>query len=253
MWLVETFEVAVAEDRVRSRKSGLRTVDVARRAGCSVQQVRNLERDNLLPPAERTSAGYRRYTDGHVLAAVAYRTLAAGIGPIEAKTMMRAAHRPPTSDLLALVDAAHTRLHIERRDIGLARQAVAAISAERIDDPQPADAMTISELANALGVRTSTLRHWDDEGLVVPPRSPRGRARSYSPVDVRDARIVHQLRQAGYRIEPLQELMPQLRQAHRRDEINAALLARHENITARSRALLRGAATLEAVLDAKGQ
>lgn len=238
---------------MRSRKSGLRTVDVARRAGYSVQQVRNLERDGVLPPAVRTSAGYRSYTDAHVLAAVAYRALAAGVGPVEAKTMMRAALRPPPSDLLALVDAAHARLHIERRDVDLAREAVAAISAERVDDTQAADAMTISELADALGVRTSTLRHWDGEGLVVPERSPRGRARSYSPVDVRDARIVHQLRQAGYRIGPLQELMPQLRQARRRDEINTALLARHENITARSRALLRAAATLEAVLDAKGR
>lgn len=146
-----------------------------------------------------------------------------------------------------------TRLHIERRNVDLARGAVAAISAEQIDETQPADAMTISELADALGVRTSTLRHWDSEGLVVPPRAPRGRARSYSPVDVRDARIVHQLRQAGYRIRPLQDRMPQLRQTHRRDEINAALLGRHENITARSRALLRAAAALEAVLDAKGQ
>jgi len=188
--------------------------------------VRNLERDGVLPAAERTATGYRRYAETHVLAAVAYRALAAGVGPVEAKTMMRAAHRPPMSDLLALVDAAHARLHIERRDI---------------------------ELADALGVRTSTLRHWDGEGLVVPGRSPGGTARSYSPVDVRDARIVHQLRQAGYRIRPLQELMPQLRQAHRQDEINAALLGRHENTTARSRALLRAAAMLEAVLDAQGQ
>ena len=35
---------------MKSRKSGLRTVDVARRAGCSVQQVRNLERDGVLLP-----------------------------------------------------------------------------------------------------------------------------------------------------------------------------------------------------------
>jgi len=78
-------------------------------------------------------------------------------------------------------------------------------------------------------------------------------ARAWWPigVPVRSPRTVsvHQLRQAGYRIRPLQELMPQLRQAHRRDEINAALLARHENITTRSRALLRAAATLEAVLE----
>ena len=88
---------------MRSRNS-LRTVDVARRAGCSVQQVRNLERDGVLPPASRTASGYRRYTETHVRSALAYRALAAATGPVEAKTIMRAAHAGPRSGLLALLD-----------------------------------------------------------------------------------------------------------------------------------------------------
>lgn len=42
----------------------------------------------------------------------------------------------------------------------LALNAAQAIVAEPIDDSLPSDAMSISELAEALGVRTSTLRHW---------------------------------------------------------------------------------------------
>ncbi|MEX2970149.1 MerR family DNA-binding transcriptional regulator [Streptomyces sp. C184] len=53
------------------KSSALRTVDVARRAGYSVQQVRNLERDGVLPPATRTAAGYRRYGELHVHSALA--------------------------------------------------------------------------------------------------------------------------------------------------------------------------------------
>jgi hypothetical protein len=70
-----------------------------------------------------------------------------------------------------------------------------------------------SELADVLGVQPSTLRHWDAEGLVVPDRTASRSERTYSPSDVRDARIVHQLRMAGYRIGPLKDLMPQLRGA----------------------------------------
>jgi DNA-binding transcriptional MerR regulator len=109
--------------------------------------------------------------------------------------------------------------------------------------------MSISELAGALGVRTSTLRHWDAEGLVVPARTSAA-ARTYSPSDVRDARVVHQLRRAGYRIGPLRALMPQLRRARRGEEVVAALTARDASITTCSRALLRAAAALGAVLDA---
>jgi DNA-binding transcriptional MerR regulator len=226
----------------------MRTVDVARQAGCSIQQVRNLERDGVLPPAARTTAGYRIYTEAHVRSALAYRSLAGGTGPVEAKRIMRAAQGYPASDLLALLDAAHARLDAERRELTLAKRAAEAIAAEPIEDVRPSDSMGISELAVALGVRPSTLRHWDAEGLVVPRRTSTRGARRYSPDDVRDARIVHQLRMAGYRIVPLRALMPQLRRAQRWDEVLATLAARDASIDARSMALLKGAAALSALI-----
>jgi DNA-binding transcriptional MerR regulator len=239
---------------VRSRKSAvLRTVDVARRAGYSVQQVRNLERDGVLPPAPRTGAGYRAYDASHLDSALAYRALAHGTGPVEARRIMRAVHAGPGSEPLALLDAAHARLHTERRDLALARTAAGLISAEPIGDVRPSDAMGISELAAALGVRPSTLRHWEAEGLVAPPRSsPRG-PRRYLPDDVRDARIVHQLRLSGYRVATLRTMMPELRRARRWEEVATALDARDASIDARSRSLLDGAAALAALVARVGE
>ncbi|MEV0415518.1 MerR family transcriptional regulator [Streptomyces sp. NPDC050448] len=57
-------------------------------------------------------------------------------------------------------------------------------------------------------MRASTLRHWDAEGLVTPDRLSGRGTRRYSPAQVRDAGIVHQLRSAGYRIDPLRTLIP---------------------------------------------
>ncbi|MFJ8857072.1 MerR family transcriptional regulator [Streptomyces sp. NPDC102451] len=230
----------------------LRPVDVARRAGYSVQQVRNLERDGVLPPAARTAAGYRIYGESHLHSALAYRALAAGTGPVEAKRIVRAVHERPVAEVLALLDAAHARLDRERTDLELAREAAAAISAEPVEDVRPSDAMSVSEVAAALGVRPSTLRHWDAEGLAIPDRLPPRGTRRYSPAQVRDARIVHQLRGAGYRIAPLRALMPSLRRGHGREEIGAALTARDASITARSRALLDAAAPLGTLLAAGG-
>ncbi len=227
---------------------GMRTVDVARRAGYSVQQVRNLERDGVLPPAARTATGYRVYGETHVRSAVAYRALAAGAGPVEAKRIVRAVHQASAAEALALLDAVHARLHAERGEVRLARDAARAISGEPLDDVRASDAMSISELAAALGVRPSTLRHWDKEQLVVPDRDPAGGTRRYTPAQVRDARIVHQLRQAGYRIEPLRALMPELRSARRLEDVASALAARDAAIDARSRALLDGAAALGTLL-----
>lgn len=231
---------------MRSRNSTvMRTVDVARRTGYSVQQVRNLEQDGVLPRAERTPTGYRTYDERHVRAVQAYRALAAGTGPVEAKKILRAAHT--SSNVLALLDAAHARLHTERRELALAREAAEAIAAEPLGDVRPSDAMSISELATALGVRPSTLRHWEAEGLLTPQRDA-AQQRRYTPDQVRDARIIHQLRMAGYRITPLKALMPQLRRADGHEDLMTMLATRDANIDTRSRALLEGAAALNAVI-----
>ncbi|MFE3598672.1 MerR family transcriptional regulator [Streptomyces sp. NPDC059096] len=228
--------------------SALRTVDVARRAGYSVQQVRNLERDGVLPAAARSAAGHRIYGEVHLRSALAYRALAVGTGPVEARRIVRAVHERPVPEVLALLDAAHARLDRERTDLRLAREAAAAISAEPVADVRPSDAMSVSELAAALGVRPSTLRHWDAEGLAVPDRVFPRETRRYAPDQARDARIVHQLRTAGYRVDQLRALMPGLRSGHRSRDLDAALTAREESVTARSRALLDAGAALGALL-----
>ncbi|MFE0024431.1 MerR family transcriptional regulator [Amycolatopsis sp. NPDC059021] len=226
----------------------LRTAAVARAAGYSVQQVRNLEQAGVLPPAERAGSGYRGYREIHLRSAMAYRALAAGVGPVEAKRIVRAVHERPVSEALAMLDAAHARLDRERAELRDAEAAAEAISAEPIDDVRPSDSMSVSELAAALAIRPSTLRHWDAEGLVVPDRVTPRETRRYSPAQVRDARIVHQLRGAGYGVTALRTLMPQLRRGKRADDLAAALAIRAANITARSRALLDGTAELAAAL-----
>lgn len=226
----------------------LRTIDVALAAGCSTQQIRDLETAGILPVARRTSSGHRVYADVHVRCARAYRHLAAGTGPVEAKQLVRVAHAGPVAAALARVDAAHARLHRERADLRRAVAAVRAISDEEVGDVLPSDAMGVAELADALGVRSSTLRFWDHEGLVIPERITERGVRRYPPSAVREARIVHQLRQAGYRIDALRTLMPELRHGRSMPDLQAALAARDASITTRSRALLDGAAELSVVM-----
>lgn len=234
---------------MESRNStGLRTAEVARRTGYSVQQVRNLERDGALPAATRTAAGYRVYGEAHIRSARAYRGLAAATDPASAKTILRAVHNRDLRRVFALLDTAHARLDRERRDLDAARTAARAIADEPLTDIRPTDSMNISELARALEVRASTLRHWDAAGLVVPRRSDIRETRVYTPDDVRAARLVHQLRLAGYGIEALRRLIPELRGWRRWDDLAAALTARDTRIDSRSAALLEGTAALSALL-----
>lgn len=261
-------------------RSPLRTADVARESGYSVQQIRDLERLGVIPPAVRAANGYRAYTATHVRALRAYRGLASAAGPVDARrllaTAFAAAQRdsaePGTrlADAAAAIGAVHVRLARERDEALRAREALRAIQAEAAAPAVAPDAdatgaapdragdtMTITELAAALGVRTSTLRFWEQEGLAVPDRVTTLRARQYGTGAIQEARIVAALRSSGYGIPAVRDVVATLRQvdgvaegAVRAEQI---LDRRLDQIAARTVALLRAGADLAAVLDGVGQ
>lgn len=208
---------------------------------CSAQHIRNLEREGVIPPSARAANGYRRFAARHVNAAQAYRALSAALGPVEAKSVLREALASEPAAIARRMDELHARLHAERVGLHRAIGAAEAISAEELGS-HPVDSMTISELAGALDVRTSTLRHWESEGLLAPQRH--GRARSYTPTDVQQARIVDQLRRAGYRIPDLRPILDQLRHTGPLADVLELLAGRSHALDARSRVLLTAGAHL---------
>ncbi|MEU4386685.1 MerR family transcriptional regulator [Promicromonospora sp. NPDC023805] len=276
---------------IRGDRAPLRTADVARESGYSVQQVRDLERLGVIPPASRAGNGYRAYTATHVRALRAYRGLASAAGPVDARRLLTttfAAARgdaagPGTrlADAAAAIGAVHVRLARERDEALRAREALRAIRAEAAAavasdadataaaPGRAGDTMTITELAAALGVRTSTLRFWEQEGLAVPDRVTTLRARQYGTGAIQEARIVAALRSSGYGIPAVRDVVATLCQvdgaaegqvdgaaegqadgaaegAVRAEQI---LDRRLDQIAARTVALLRAGADLAVVLD----
>ncbi|MFF1560598.1 MerR family transcriptional regulator [Streptomyces sp. NPDC058279] len=233
-----------------SRGGVLRTVDLARESHYSVQQVRDLERLGVIPPATRTANGFRSYTPLHVQALRAYRGLALATGPVAARRMLAELRTAPITQAASAVNEVHVRLARERDEALRALQALGAIEAEAggTDHEQEGDAMTITELAAALGVRTSTLRFWEEEGLVAPERVTSLRARRYGLPAIRAARIVAALRGAGYGIPAVREVMGSLHRTGGPEEARRVLSGRLDRIANRTVALLRAGADLAAVV-----
>ncbi|MFE4019636.1 MerR family transcriptional regulator [Streptomyces sp. NPDC059101] len=233
-----------------AERAALRTVDVARESGYSVQQVRDLERLGVLPPAARSGNGYRAYTAVHVHALRAYRGLAGAVGPVAARRLLAELRTGTLAEAAAAINEVHVRLARERDEALRAQQALRAIQAEAgtPEFEQDGDAMTITELAGALHVRTSTLRFWEQEGLVTPERVTSLRARRYDLSAIRAARIVAALRGTGYGVPAVREIVGSL---HRLDGLGATghiLQQRLDQIATRTVALLRAGADLAAVV-----
>ncbi|MFD8232911.1 MerR family transcriptional regulator [Streptomyces sp. NPDC059696] len=229
----------------------MRTVDVARESGYSVQQVRDLERLGVVPPAARSANGYRSYTPAHVHALRAYRGLAGAVGPVAARRMLTKLRSETLTEAASTISAVHVRLTREREEALRAQQALRAIQAEA-HPPEPeqqeSDAMTITQLAAALGVRPSTLRFWEQEGLVTPERVTSLRARRYDPSAIGAARIIAALRSTGYGIPQVRDIMASLGRPHGLCEARRILQRRLDQIAERTVALLRAGTDLAAVV-----
>ncbi len=145
-----------------------------------------------------------------------------------------------------------TQLNQEREQALAAREALEAIHGEATTDADPieADAMTITELSTALGLRASTLRFWEQVGLVAPERiiTRAGSARRYHLSAIRDARITTALRAAGYRITDVRKALTAVRDLHDVSHSLEAVGDRLNIIAQRELALLRAAAKLSEII-----
>lgn len=226
----------------------MRPVDLAREHGLSTQAVRNYEEAGILPAAERTAHGYRVYTPLHAQALRAFLALVRGHGHRTAAAIMQAVNRGAVEDALRLVDESHRGLLEDRHTL----RAVEAALRELTPVPPERGDVFIGPLARRLGVRPATLRKWEQAGLVRPRRDPRTGYRVYSAADVRDARLVHQLRRGGYLLERIAPLIDQVRAAGGIAPLESALREWRGRLSARGRAMLTGAAELDAYLRARG-
>lgn len=225
----------------------MRPVDLAREHGLSTQAIRNYEDAGILPAAERTVHGYRAYTPLHAQALRAFLALVPGHGHQTATSIMQAVNRGATDDALRLIDQSHDQLLDDRRTL----QAVEATLRDLAPVPHERGGTFIGPLASRLGLRPATLRKWENAGLVRPRRDPQTGYRIYSAADVRDARLAHQLRRGGYLLEQIAPLIAQVRSAGGVAPLEPALRDWQARLSARGRAMLNGAAGLDAYLRAR--
>ncbi|MGW1980170.1 TioE family transcriptional regulator [Streptomyces sp. NPDC001889] len=230
----------------------LRPIDLARRHGLSTQAVRNYEEAGILPAADRTPHGYRVYTPAHTRALAAFLALLPGHGHPTAASVMRAVNRGATDEALRLIDESHAQLLDDRRTLRAVESALRDLESAAPSEPDAAlpgpGGTFIGPLAEGLGIRPATLRAWERSGLVHPRRDPLTGYRVYDEAAVRDARLTHQLRRGGYPLERIAPLITQVRTAGGLEPLESALRDWHGRLSARGRAMLTGAAELDAYL-----
>lgn len=184
-------------------EGAFRPVDLGREAGLSPQQVRNYEAYGFLPPCPRSAAGYRRYGEPHLDALVTARTLIRGYGWQEARQVMQAVHGGRIDEALALADSYHGRLDQRR----LRAEAVLDALGKLRGAPLLGSGRTglrglrVGEAAGQVGVAPSSVRYWEQLGLLHPDRDPQSRYRLYGGEEFVRLQVVALLRAEGCRFD----------------------------------------------------
>ncbi len=189
--------------------SYLRPHDLAQAGSISVQQVRNYEANSLIPQAQRSSSGYRLYTQQHLTALKTLRSLVQGYGWPRAAAIMQALHQGNLPIALAAIDERHAelaskRLQVEQTLSALHTLAAGTASLQSLSNPQR---LRVGEAAKQVGVRVSALHFWEQQGLLHPFREQYSRYRLYDEHQMRRLRVVVLLREAHYPFNIIQVVL----------------------------------------------
>ncbi|MFE3824512.1 MerR family transcriptional regulator [Streptomyces sp. NPDC059092] len=219
----------------------MRPVDLARPYGLSGQAVRNYEAAGILPAAERTPSGYRRYTGEHAAALRAFLALIPAHGHAAARSIMTLLNADRTVEALTVIDRGHAELLTDRQTLDAIERALTELT--HVPDERPAHRpTTVSALAHRLRLRPATLRRWERAGLLHPGRDPATGYRAYTPDDIRDAHIVHQLRRGGYLLTQIAPLLVELRDTTSPASAASAIAERRDRLHTRALAMLHASA-----------
>ncbi len=210
----------------------LRTHDLALAGHISVQQVRNYEANGLIPKAERSPSGYRLYTQQHLAALKAVKSMAPGYGWPRTSAIMQALHRGDLSAALATIDERHAELASKRFQVEQTLFALRTLASQSdsLQSSHHSQRVQVGEAAKQVGVRISALHFWEQQGLLHPVREQHSRYRLYDEPQMRRLRVVVLLREAGYGFTVILSVLDELA-AGRPEQVIVAVEKRREELT----------------------
>ncbi len=194
-----------------------RTSDLARAVGIHPNTVMRYIEWGLIPPVERTPAGYRIYTQRHLdclrLARLVYSSYYPGKALRASATGM--IESAVADDWSGAVDQACQHLATVETEIESAESTVKLLEnwAIRSRDQQVSDhphTYTIGQACEKLDVTHDVLRNWERNGLISIPRDPANGYRRIGEAELERLRIIRLLSHAGYSIMAMLRMFVQL-------------------------------------------
>ncbi|WP_098745347.1 MerR family DNA-binding transcriptional regulator [Paenibacillus sp. EZ-K15] len=176
---------------------GFRPKKLAEKYGLSSSTLRNYEAKGLIPPAVRSSNGYRMYTERHEAYLACIQAMAAGFGMEVTSEVMHCLERNELNDALWIVRDREVMLHREKASLDqLVRELKSYSEGNRDHDFN--HHFSIQEVSRRTGAPKSAIRYWEQSGLFTAKRDPDNDYRLYNEAHLFKIRMFQVLQSAVY-------------------------------------------------------
>ncbi|MGG4107493.1 MerR family DNA-binding transcriptional regulator [Paenibacillus lautus] len=176
---------------------GLRPKKLAEKYGLSSSTLRNYEAKGLLPPAARSSNGYRMYTERHEAYLACIQAMAAAFGMEVTSEVIHSLRRNELDDALWIIRDREVMLHREKASLDqLVRELKSYSEGSRDHDFN--HHFSIQEVSRRTGAPKSAIRYWEQSGLFTAKRDPDNDYRLYNEAHLFKIRMFQVLQSAVY-------------------------------------------------------
>ncbi|WP_339293929.1 MerR family transcriptional regulator [Paenibacillus sp. FSL W7-1279] len=170
---------------------------LAEKYGVSSSTLRNYEAKGLIPPAERSSNGYRMYTEHHEAYLACIQAMSAAFGMEVTSEVMHCLGRNELDDALWIVRDREVMLHREKASLDqLVRELKSYSEGSRAHDFN--QYFSIHEVSRRTGVPKSAIRYWEQSGLFTAKRDPDNEYRLYNEAHLFKIRMIQVLQSSVY-------------------------------------------------------
>lgn len=174
--------------------------------GVSNTTLKRYERNGLIPPVLYTKGNHRRYRDIHLAAFKTIRKLLEGFDVPNVYQLMELAKHMKFIEAYWIIAQSQKEL-VEKKDtLEMHRDFILSFPQKKIQKKT----MRIGELAKFADIETSTIRYWEERGLINSLRDESSGYRFFHREEVRKTMIISLLRKSVYNIEEIREIIDRM-------------------------------------------
>lgn len=204
-------------------KTFLRTSDLARAAGCHPNTVRLYADWGLIPPVERSPAGYRLFHQRHLDCLQLARMIYAAQYPGRGFRALGSAiiQCAVADDWTGALEKAQELLAAVEEEQGQAHQAADLLEhwaqTRDVQSRPDEEPLAIREVSKRLGVSLDVIRNWERAGLLHVPRNSHNNYRLFGKKEIERMQIIRMLSRAGYSHMAMLRMFIELDRGNTRD------------------------------------